>query len=265
MTGVKWNYEFPFVYDGEEKDVQLEGIPEGISAIYSGNKAVDAGAYTATVEFAYDEKNYESPIHPGRCVWGIKKADIDMSGVSWDYSEAFTYDGTEKNTVLKNLPEGVLASYTGSRQTNAGVYTAKAVFGVEDTRNYKVPNSMEITWVIKKADIDMSGAYWYCSEDFVYDGKMKAVILDCLPDGVNASYIGNTGTNAGIYTAEAILSLDDPDNYNIPEVESFEWKINKADYDMSRTAWRYDEAPVYDGSEKTVTIEGLPGRNTSCL
>lgn len=258
MTGVKWSYEFPFVYDGEEKEVQLEGIPEGISAIYSGNKAVDAGAYTATVEFAYDEKNYEPPIHPGRCVWGIKKADIDMSGVSWDYGEAFTYDGTEKNTVLKNLPEGVLASYTGSRQTNAGVYTAKAVFGVEDTRNYKAPDSMEIIWGIKKADIDMSGAYWYRSEDFVYDGKMKAVILNCLPDGVNASYIGNTGTNAGIYMAEAILSLDDPNNYNIPEVESFEWKINKADYDMSRTAWRYDEAPVYDGNEKTVIVEGLP-------
>lgn len=258
MSRVTWSYTAPFVYDGTEKSVRLEGLPEGLDVVYYGNRATQAGLYRASVGFTYDTDNYELPAEVGECVWGIKKAVFDMSEAAWDYSGAFVYDGREKSVRLGFIPSGVTVSYSDSSASGAGKYTARAVFSAEDPDNYKAPEPQEIQWEIKRADIDMSGISWYYDDAFVYDGRMKAVVLKDVPEGVNASYYGNTGINAGHYTAEAVFTLDDPDNYNTPEFVALEWDIEKARYDMGSTVWAYAGDFVYDGMKKSVFLTGLP-------
>ncbi len=84
----------------------------------------------------------------------VVKTTIDMSKVSWDYSTAFTYDGTEKKVVLKGLPEGVTATYTGNVATEVGKYTAKVTFVYDDTlyELSDVTDILSFDWEIKAAE-----------------------------------------------------------------------------------------------------------------
>ena len=110
-----------------------------------------------------------------------------------------------------------------------------------------------------KADYDMSAVRWDYDGLKPYNGREKSVLLEQLPNGVTAAYTGNEATDAGTYTARAVLSVSDPANYNTPAVSDCIWAINKADYDMSGVSWDYTEGSlVYDGSRKTIKLSGLP-------
>lgn len=78
------------VYDGTEKTVVLKGTePAGVTSMTpSGNKATDAGSYTAKVEFEYDTANYKAP------TFAEKKWTITPKAVSvvWGRT-ALTYSG----------------------------------------------------------------------------------------------------------------------------------------------------------------------------
>ena len=80
MSGVHWDYESPFVYDGEEKSVQLAGLPENVTVIYRGSTATGAGEYEAMAESeAADPVTFETPEPVRGCWWQILKAQYDMS------------------------------------------------------------------------------------------------------------------------------------------------------------------------------------------
>lgn len=65
----------------------------------------------------------------------VKKADYDMSGVSFD-DMTYTYDGSEKSLELSgDLPDGITVSYTQNTLTNVGVIQVTASFEGED-ENY---------------------------------------------------------------------------------------------------------------------------------
>lgn len=162
MDGVKWNYsETAFEYDGMLHTVEVEGLPDGVSARYTNNSKTGIGTYTATVQFVVkDPKNYEIPSAIAACKWEIKakkeadptKKDYDMSAVKWNYSgTAFEYDGTEKEITLTGLPAGVTVTYTGNKGKEVGEYTARAQFAVDDPDTYNVPDSMVCSWAIIKA------------------------------------------------------------------------------------------------------------------
>lgn len=71
MSGVSWDYENPFVYDGEEKSVKLIGLPTGVSVkAYTHGTETEPATYTATVTFNYDTLNYNAPTVEG-CEWRI--------------------------------------------------------------------------------------------------------------------------------------------------------------------------------------------------
>lgn len=88
------------------------------------------------------------------------KITLDMSQVAWDYSKAFTYDGTKKQVQLIGLPEGVTVTYTGNAATEAGRYTAKATF-IYDESKYELSDTSRIStleWEIKKAESEKKDA-----------------------------------------------------------------------------------------------------------
>lgn len=102
--------------------------------------------------------------------------------------------------------------------------------------------------VEEKQDYDMSDVCWTYSEKFVYDGEAKKIELTGLPDGVTVkSYTDNEKTDAGRYTAKAILSYDDK-SYNEPTVPDCDWEIGKAyitGIEFASKTFEYDEQMHY--------------------
>ncbi|MBQ3291673.1 MAG: BspA family leucine-rich repeat surface protein [Mogibacterium sp.] len=253
-----WNYEEPFVYDGNEKTVAVVGIPEGAYAEYSNARAVQAGTYIATANIIAMDRDNHVPCKLENLTWRIEKGDYDMSHVYWDYERPFTYDGSEHRIVLKGLPEGVFPTYRNNARTDAGTYTASVSFKIADDRNYRVPTFEDCEWTIRKAEYDMSGVQWNYSGEFKYTGRMHEVLLRGLPDGVRAVYAGNAAAASGSYEASADLIPYDQDNFNKPSIRNCNWQIVKADYEMAAVKWDYAGAKTYNGRSQSVMLEQLP-------
>lgn len=257
MSRTAWDYiNGDFVYDGKEKTVILSDIPEEVDVVYSGNKATDAGEYTATATFRTANENFSVP-EALTIKWSIDKADCDMSRAKWDYRSEFSYDGLNKGIEITGLPEGVKADYEDNVSSDAGTYNARARFTV-NSPNFKVPEDMECTWRINKADIDISHVRWDYSQNFIYDGELKKIELAGIPNNVRVEYTGNSEVNAGRYIAHADLIPKDPNNFNVPSINECVWEIAKADYDFSNVLWAGDIEYTYDGKEKGITLTGLP-------
>ena len=257
MTGVKWSYTAPFAYDGTAKTVSLNKEIEQLS--FTGNTATEIGVYTAS--FALKDTEHYELINLGDLAtsleWKIEKAKVDMTGVKWSYTAPFTYDGTAKTVSLVKAPSLVEVKGTLSA-TKAGTYTAS--FALKDTEHYELINLGDLATTlerkINKASVDLAGAAWDYTAPFTYDGTIKTVSLTMQFDKLKFS--GNSATDAGTYTAS--FELKDAENYEIINKgslsDSIEWKINKADIDMSAVARSFVDAEfVYDGKPHTLAVD----------
>ena len=257
MSAVSWGYEPGcFTYDGSRKTIELSGLPENVTAEYNENSADRAGNYVATASFATSDSNFRAP-EPIKIDWSINKADYDMSEAAWDYDGSYVFDGMPKRIQLTGIPEGVSVSYEGNTAVNAGSYRAVARFGI-DTSDFNIPEEMYCDWAIEKADPDIRRLRWDYSRSFVYNGDTRTVKLEGVPGTLDVTYTGNTAAAAGQYTAHAELTPKDPANYNGASIRDCDWRIIKSTYDMSGARWEGDFRSVYDGSEKSVYIAGLP-------
>jgi len=259
MSHAHWDYEKPFVYDGSENRVVIKGLPEGVTPYYKGNTATNAGHYTASVSFTVaDEHNYNVP-EMEDLEWTINKADYDMSSAAWDYDGEITYTGNMHEVMLRGLPDGVRAIYSGNTAANTGSYEASAELIPYDPDNFNKPHVDNCSWKIVKADYEMSAVRWDYTASKRFNGREQCVLLEHLPNGVTAVYEGNEAVNVGSYTASAQLMVADPDNYNIPSVSDCDWEITRAEYDLSKVEWDYEDGKfVFDGGVKTVTLDNIP-------
>lgn len=65
MSSVKWPSETNKSHTGSEITIELEGLPLGVTASYTGNTGTDTGTYTATVVgFEYDTTTHVEPKLP---------------------------------------------------------------------------------------------------------------------------------------------------------------------------------------------------------
>ena len=95
----------------------------------------------------------------------------------------------------------------------------------------------------------------FANQTIDYDGQEHEIVLDGeLPQGVNVVYENNKGTNAGVYNAKATLTLE---GYKTLELTA-KLTINKLNYDMSTAHWNYESEFVYNGSEQSDEVLGLP-------
>ena len=259
MSDVRWSCTAPLTFNGQIQEVTLQNLPPGLAASYTGNAGTDTGAYEAIAELELkDKKNFNLPAVKN-FAWEIQKADFNMSRVIWDYNGPLTYSGNEQTVTVSNLPEGLAAVYDGNKATDVGSYEATVSFVPHDALNFNAPMPRKLKWEICKADIDMSEVKWsFTPGAFVYDGSLKTVLLENVPQGMKVKYNGNMETKAGDYIAEALIELSDDDNFNVPVVHSCIWKIEKADHDLSAIRWTYEGGFVYDGKKKSVSIIDLP-------
>ena len=65
MSSVKWPTQTSITHTGSEITFELEGLPEGVTAVYTGNTATEIGSYTATVVgLEYDTTTHVEPVLP---------------------------------------------------------------------------------------------------------------------------------------------------------------------------------------------------------
>lgn len=224
-----------FEYDGNDKTVKFklnaaegQNIPsEGITLNYNGDvtkKDANVTPYKASVEIVCGENiksNYFVILPINTTLnWKIEQCGLDLAGgYAWNYKEAFTYDGKEKEVALvppasgATLPEGIEFDLSGNKATNAGTYKATAgLKGVGSSNYYVVNGPVDLTWVINKAQLKLADYAWKWSEDnFTYEAgtfrevKLSATDLENKIEFVK--YEGNRQILAGEYVAKAYFAV----------------------------------------------------------
>lgn len=205
---------------------------------------------------------------------------IPTIGATTNLSELgdYTYAPVPTTGISKPSPSVLVFPYNGTSQgpaipenenyTISGILTAVNIGTYSITISLNDPitttwvdgttDDIVLNWGITKGTYNMSSARWNYTDQISYDGTEKTVSVTGLPTGVTvSSYTGNTGTNTGTYTAQVTLSYDDT-NYNAPSISDLNWTIAKATYNMSAAQWNYTSPFIWDGTEKTVSVTGLP-------
>ena len=222
---------FSTVYNGKYQSysslipniVGLDGIPLSVNAVGGGS---NVGQYDICIDFSTESKDYITP--ESRII--TMTVEPATAEILWS-NLSFVYDGRSKSPVASFTDVNGVTVYpavTGAAINAGAGYIAKV--SVNDP-NYRFTNTT-VSYEIKKADYDFSKVTW-SADEFTYDGKKKSISLSGLPAGVSVTgYTGDRATDAGVYTAVALLSWDEL-NYNTPSTLSHTWEIRKAEYDMS--------------------------------
>ncbi len=247
MAGITFSGK-EVTYDGNAHSVEIVGtLPYGVSVSYEGNGKTNAGNYTVTAKFKYNEANYET-IADMSVPLVIKKATYDMSGVSFS-DKTVTYSRDEYSLAISgNLPEGVSVSYTGNGKSSVGAYTVVASFSY-DSENYEPIPDMSATLTIEPFTV--SGISFNDME-FDYDGKKKSIfITGTIPNDVKVIYEGNGKTAVGSYVVTARFETEN-ENYGEFPTLTATITINKGTY-----------VPVFknatfsfDAKEHSIFVEG---------
>ena len=183
----------------------------------------------------------------------VAKKQLVIDRMAWDIPENAVYSGTAYNATLTgNLPEGVTVTKTGDTATNAGDYTAKAVFSLAEgysADNYEIVNGENLTadWTIAKKNI--AGATITLGTALTYNGKQQIqTVAKVEIDGLTVTYTvsGNTGTDAKGYT------LTVTGNGNFEGTETKEWSIAKKN--ISGATITLGDSLTYNGNERTQEV-----------
>ena len=225
MTGITFSGK-EVTYDGTAQSLEIVGtLPYGVSVSYEGNGKTNAGNYTVTAKFKYNENNYEA-IADMSASLVINKAVYDMSGVSFT-DKTVTYSREEYSLAVSgNLPSGVSVSYTGNGKSNVGAYTVVASFS-GDSENYELISDMSATLTIEPF---MVSGISFNDQTFDYDGKSKSIfVTGTVPTDVKVIYEGNGQTDVGSYVVTVRFETEN-ENYGEFPTLSATLTINKGTY-----------------------------------
>ncbi|MDO4808335.1 MAG: hypothetical protein Q4A04_00005, partial [Eubacteriales bacterium] len=215
------------------------------------NSAIDAGEYTAIARLM-DEKNTcwtDGTTEPKTYDWWIDPMEVPVPHVE---KTEFTYDGTQK-TVL-TVDEVNSYTVTGNTGTEAGDY--EAIVELKDKKNNcwndegKTTEDKIIEWsiVIVKTKVEKPTVTGETS--FAYDGTEKTLVIAA---SENYTVTGNTGTDAGEYTATVTLNENCCWSDGTTKPETISWTITKKE--IAVPVWTVNEL-TYTGKEQTgVTVE----------
>ncbi len=242
------NFDFTYTwyYDG----IPMDG--ERSSSI-SVSEVRDSGSYRCEVSVI--DGTYSKSVFTDYADVSILPAPISLSGVNWNYTTPFVYNGQSKSVYLVGLPANLSASYTlynddfepiEATPTDAGTYITRVRLNYDSDNYTLVGNQFSyfLEWRILKATHDMSGVSLKPAT-VTYDGKPHTITLNgTLPEGVEVTYKGG-GTEVGKYVVSASFTVDSK-NYNpIRTMEALltivEPSADAPDDDGSRSSFK-----VYD-------------------
>ena len=260
MSAVAWDYNESsnYIYNGGTYTVSLEGLPEGITAVYTDNTGVDAKTYNASVEFEYDTENYNPVEAIAGIEWKIQQANAT---VAWDPLESYVYNAKEYsyptatiNSVLRAVINLTVKLDSNEAFMNAGTYTFTAT---DESGNYNLSNStIEITISPMSVEFDWEDKiYEYTGSVLPYP---SVSFVDAEGNTINVTpTCAKEFKNVGSYTFTA--SYNDS-NYTFDESTLTKtYEVEMASYDMNNIVWNYTSAFNYSGAEYEVKIlSGLP-------
>ncbi len=225
-----------FEYDGTEKEITITGtLPEGVSVTYTNNKATQTGEYNATATLSGE--GYKSLTLDAKLI--ITGADI--TGISMN-SLTVDYDGTEQEIQVEGtLPQGVSVSYTSNKATLPGVYEVKAVLSGEGYTTLTLNATLTIN-ALKITGINFE------DQTYTYDGSERELNVTGDTTGFTVVYTTNSGVNAGVYNAKAVISKTGYETLTLNATLT----IDKAVLDVS-----FEDTEVsYDGEEHELLVSG---------
>ncbi|MBX2952594.1 MAG: T9SS type A sorting domain-containing protein [Leadbetterella sp.] len=170
---------------------------------------------------------------------------LSFQGVGFSNGE-FTYNGAPQFIYVWGAPEGSRITYSGNGQTNAGIYSVKALIQKE---NY---NDLELTatLIIHKA------AAYISTESFqshVYDGSVKWVQAGLNHSETSLAYYPQQGyTEAGSYSVT--VTANETPNFSSASATVFLY-IDKARFQGVSLA---DKEFTYNGSPYSLAVTGAP-------
>ncbi len=257
-------------YDGDEHEITVSNLPEGITARYENNKGTNAGTYNAKATFELSEElqaNYNavSPTEMNATLTINKAAYKLPENVKFE-NATVDYDGDEHEITVSNLPVGITAKYENNKGTNAGTYNAKAIFELSEElqANYNAvsPIEMNATLTINKIAYELPENVKFENATVDYDGDEHEITVSNLPVGITAKYENNKGTNAGTYNAKATFELSEELQANYDAVSPTEMNatltINKVAYKLPETTKFEGKTVTYDGKVHSLVAVGLP-------
>ncbi|MDE5602206.1 MAG: InlB B-repeat-containing protein [Clostridia bacterium] len=114
-----------FIYDGLYHTISIDGIPEGASIEYDGEREYkNAGKYEIKAKITAD--GYKDKEITGKLEIAKRKLDEDM--ISFE-DVTCVWDGKEHSIVIAGeLPEDITVTYTNNGQTEVGEYEIVATF-----------------------------------------------------------------------------------------------------------------------------------------
>lgn len=263
MSGIDWNYNSAFTYDGTQKSVAIVGLPNGVNVTYSGAEATDAGTYTAIASFTYENAENFQPIPNKTLIWTITPAAFEVVGTAKlkDEFKDIEYKGSNY-TIELDLTEfddnNVRATIDESTITakNVGTYYARVnleYIGVSDNYNRLNKTFVTVEWEIEKASLtitakDMTITYGdaAANDGVIYEGFVGGEDENVLGGLLTFDYGYSVGDNADEYTITPKgLTAE---NYQITLI-SGKLKVEQAEIDFAGVDWVKESAYTYTGSE----------------
>ena len=241
--GIEFN-DATFIYDGTEKSLSVNNLPEGFKVSYENNGKVDAGKYEVKAIITGNE-NYNGEITL-TATMTISPKEIRLT---WIDRGPFIYNGEKQ--VFKSQPvEGVeiTVDVEGGNGIDVGTYTAVAS---TTNKNYTLTNNRQeykiIAKTITEEDIKELGIE-FNGATFTYDGTSKSLSVNNLPEGFTVSYKNNEQVNVGTYEVEAIITGSG--NYKGEVTLKATMTINPKE---ARVYWIYRGAFTYNGLRQLPT------------
>ena len=251
-----------------------------ISTSNKKTNILEAGVYTARVEFAMADGNNYKPISPIERTFEVLKAEYPpLQNIQFTASQS-TYDGNAHSIEIEGrLPTGVTVSYEYYKDgkllvdgegkpvksvVDAGRYTVKAIFTHTDTnRNEIAPLSAVLNITAMRFNVSNLGVELNGTD--VYDGTEKAVsVIGQLPDEINAVVIyyqnGSIMENAtsviepGEYYVH-VQFVPTSNNYVIGGVLEYAFMIKKAMIDLNGIERDGDREYIYNGGGQSPSIK----------
>ena len=232
---VKYNSGREDTVDGSKLSVSYQ---QGDSFRYGDSAAV----------VSYMGASVAIPVSVSRASYDV--SPVVLTELTKTYNAAYQSAKYEGKEILGEDGVPLKTSVSGGG-VDVGEYVITLSF-FTDSDNYETPASITSKLIILPYIAEIT---WQ-NTSFVYDGSSKvptASYVDCGGIVRYPKVLGAEVMAGDTYTAYAIS--DNP-NYSFVS-DSTSYRIFKADYDLSGLYW-ISEDFVYDGTEKRVSLSGLP-------
>lgn len=231
FSSVVWSND-SFTYDGSKKSISASGLPSGVSVIgYSGDRGTEAGNYKAVAMLRWDEINYNAPPTLSHS-WEIKKADYDMSAVSF-INKSYVFDGKVHYPYLVgSMPvgrDGIRLEYSfscGASHVSDGVVSVVISFTTL-SKNYNLPEDRYASVSITPLGIEViwgESSLNYNGEEQAPTAYSKECIINVSGGAIGAGRYVATATTEN----EDYYIVNDRTEYSIVRANNF-WAITPAD------------------------------------